>query len=335
GVGTAFSSAMKRMAPAFERLQAAFENLGQAFGFLSDGAADSLDPLSSAGRTGARVGNMLARMFERIVDGTTFVVTNLADFTRGFKGALEFFGPVFDEMSAAFTRLTLAMARFEGDSAANFRRATEGSGGMAEGFGNAFGAMVAFVADGITTLVNFVTFIVNFARTVNFQIQKIDIFFSRLAIRVVSAWMNIVDGIKNALDLIMIAIGDAASLIPETLRTPEIQMIVDQGARAEDTFRQRQVSGQVRSARRSNALSRLSAREQEIQTEARIREQADQELVRGVEEALERRREGERRALRPEVKVIIDGAEVAKAGEEASREDMARGFGSAPSETGA
>lgn len=333
GVGAGFAAVLERMGPAFERLKAAFGELGEAFGLLSDGLGDSLGPLTESGEAGARTGNLLGRMFERIVAGTTLVVRGFAGFVRGFKAAMEFFAPVFEELSAAFSRLGLAMTAFEGDSASNFDNAAGSANTFAENFGAAFGTMVAFVADGITTLVNFITFMVNFGRALNREIQMIDLFFSELAIKVVSAWMDIVDGIKNALDLITIAIGDAASVVPESLRTPQIQALVDRGQQAEQTFGARTREIQLRQVARSNALSRVDARRAEIDAEARARREADDRLVAGVTEALERRRAEERRQ-QLQVNVQVDGETIARATADGAREDTARGFGSAPSETG-
>jgi TP901 family phage tail tape measure protein len=188
GIAAGFSKGVDAAKPTIDAFLASLTKLGTALGFVSerDDAATATSKFEAFGATGARVGAVLATIFEFIVQ----VMTAAVDVARGVVEGWNMIAPaamlVWNALVALGTKLAETIALLTGGSSA-----ARGNGDTWSALGQVISFVVSVIIGGIALFISYVTSAVAW---INAQIGMVISIFSGLA-DVVTGVVFIIGGI--------------------------------------------------------------------------------------------------------------------------------------------
>jgi TP901 family phage tail tape measure protein len=333
-IQTGFSAAARAMGPRVQGMLRSFRELFEALGFVSAGVSGLADTdMNAWAEGGARVGAILADVLGYIVDGirrTTMVATHM----------IKFFGEGWAQLAPFFEILGGQISMLATEFQALFTELNVHTGDNAQGM-MSLGEVAAFVLRGIVgSIVSVVTAMVWLTR----QIVAVMRFFTSagatigdgfaiMSIRVRTVFANMVDHIRNALDQILVFIGQLIGRIPAGFRPQGLDDVVRSGMEAETRINQRNenIAARTAAGRREEATRGIS-RTRAFEAISQVQGQARDRQMEAVVRALETERARDRAEAQRPIEVHIDGERVASAVAGANRREGARGFVPVPTD---
>lgn len=333
GLKAGFMAVMEDMAPAFKALGEAIDEVGNAFGLTGAAINENLGPMEESQRTGARVGVTLGNLFRLLVKGATFAARAFAGFINGVRDNWHRIEPAIEGMKESFSTMGDAINGFAAESEDNIDKAGEGAGGLGRTLGSAFVTAAGLMARFVGSVADTVTFFVRIGRAIGRQVERADIMMTEFALGMEETWFSVVETIRNALDWITVAIGDAVSALPANVRTPQMNAMIASGEQAEQRIARRPAEAVARASVGQRIRGDLAQRRADVEAEARAAEASDRDdrvlgnAMRGLAESQRQERTSDR-----EIVLVVDGEAIARASAKGARDSNERGFRPVPAE---
>lgn len=326
GMKIGFSRFAQNVKPAFETLKNALRELGQAFGFVTEGV-DSIagSDMNTWAETGARVGDIFARVLEKVVRGITWMANVWID-------TVKFFRIIWSEVEPIFTTLGESLLSLGKEFMALFNEIGI-LFGKSQGDIISWGEIIRFI---FTHVIGFTGFLVltivsvirAFVWLVNtaFRVSNlVGDFFFRMGIRIHGIFVNIVSSIRNAIDTVISMLGLAVQRIPASFRTTGMDDMIRAGGEARERIANRNRAIPSREVITQAQLTVASARQERAYEISPGSESRDRQL-KGIMEAIQRERALDRQEATRPINISIDGEVIASAVGRADRRAGARAF---------
>jgi TP901 family phage tail tape measure protein len=336
GIGIGFDEGMGTIGPAVERMWGAFRRLGEALGLVSAEGREAVAgmPSEEFANTGARIGAALAGVFELLVDMLTEGARFLTDFTHGWQ---EFFAgvtPGFDRFMPALTNLQLQLSELLISLGVMGENGAEGGDamlGLGEILGMVAGGSLDFFVFVLGNAMEMASALIWTVRQLVEVFEAMPRIFSFVGTAVETLFLNILDGFMYLVESMIAGMGSLVSMVPASLRTPDMNAIVGAGeaAGARADARLNAINSRGRAVDAARAAVFPAGAEAEARAGGEARTEA---ALGGVARLLERQAE-ERASMPWEVSIAVDGEAIARATGRGERRDDAASFGMTPAES--
>lgn len=323
GIGEAISDGFDEMAPMFAELRTSMGRVSEAFGGTGDAIRDSSGSFKDWMARGRAIGEFFMPLFRGIVAIVTVMTDIFAGMVKSWGEAMEEYAPWFDYMKSGFGELKSALNEFSGDT--SMEEGGEAALSLGEFIGGTFGGIAALIGGAIGVIMRFAAVITRVVRVVWDGLRIMWGAFERIGMTVRDVFLDVVDTIRNAISRVVEFFGDAAEMIPEEFRGETLNGMVASGRNAEQNRIRRDLASDQRNLDLERDMQ-ISMEEQAIIMGAERPQQAPPKPPTAAELVA---------ALRQAPFIFqMDGETIARATAAGARSDQARGFGSAPAETG-
>jgi TP901 family phage tail tape measure protein len=149
GVGRGFTEAMATLRPAFDRLVQALKSIGAMLGFVQDKPWEAAEAFRTFGETGERVGGIIGKVAEFVVDA----FTNVAKFVSGAIQVFQEMRKLGLPLSTAFGNVLESFVRI-GEALGLVSKGGSANGEMWKTLGQVVGFVVGAIVNAIAGMVN-------------------------------------------------------------------------------------------------------------------------------------------------------------------------------------